>query len=134
MKTITQENDITVFGVKAETFPEGITAAYNKLNEILPDMSGRQVYGLSWMEDDKIIYYAAINESEPGEGDKHGCLTRVLKKGNYISKTINEFMDHIPELGKTFEEMFRTYDYDPEGCCVEYYFNDKDVECRLRLK
>jgi hypothetical protein len=28
----------------------------------------------------------------------------------------------------------RDIDLDPEGYCVEWYFNDRDVKCMIRLK
>jgi predicted transcriptional regulator YdeE len=127
------ENDIPTFYVEADSFPEGIKAAWQKLHEIVKD-NNRQFYGLSQAtKDGKIIYRAATAETTAGEKEKYGCPGYTIRKGKYLSKTIHDFMQHIPEIGQTFQQMLKE-DIDPEGCCVEWYENPKDVRCLARLK
>jgi hypothetical protein len=50
----------------------------------------------------KIIYKAAVEEIYPGEGEQLGCETFVIKKGQYISLYIKDFMKDIPKIGQVF--------------------------------
>ena len=132
METTTFDNDIKVFYVTAKSFPDGIEEAHKKLHELLPSMD-RRYFGVSRPEDGVIVYRAAAEEKEEGEAEKLNLDTLILKKGKYISKTIKDFMQNIPEIGKTFQDLLKNPDIDPEGYCVEWYYNDKDVKCMVRL-
>ena len=97
--------------------------------------TGRKFFGISYLESpSKIIYKAAVEESYPGEGEQLGCETFIIKKGQYISDYIKDFMSDIPKIGHTFQELLADQRIDPNGCCVEEYVNDKDVRCMVRLK
>lgn len=132
METITLENDIKVFYITAESFPEGIGDAYKKLGELIP-LSGRKIFGISRPENGVIVYKAAAEETVEGEAEKLNCDTMIIKKGTYICQTITDFMKDIPAIGETFRKLITNPDVDPEGYCVEWYFNPDDVKCMVRL-
>jgi len=135
MGSIFLEKDIKVFYVTATSFPEGIQGSYQKLHSLIGSPTGRKFFGISYPETpSKIIYKAAVEESYPGEGEKLGCETLVIKKGQYISIYIKDFMKDIPKIGQSFQELLADERIDPKGCCVEEYINDKDVRCMVRLK
>jgi hypothetical protein len=135
MKSIFLEQDIKVFYVTAPSFPDGVQKAYQKLHSLIGSPTGRKFFGISYPEaPSKIIYKAAVEESYPGEGEKLDCETFVIKKGQYISIYIKDFMKDIPKIGQSFQELLAHQGIDPNGCCVEEYVNDKDVRCMVRLK
>lgn len=132
-QTYNVDKDINVICFKADTFPEGIQGAYDRLFS-QPGMSGRKIYGLSRMEDDKIIYYAGAEELPADECKNTGDAVIKIPKGTYTGTIINDFMDNIPEIGKAFEEILALNQYSDDGYCVEWYFNEKDVQCMVRNK
>jgi len=135
MESIFLEQDIKVFYVTATSFPDGIQGAYQKLHSLIGSPAGRRFFGISYPETpSKIIYKAAVEESYSGEGEKLGCETFVIKKGQYTSIYIQDFMKDIPKIGQSFQELLTDERIDPNGCCVEEYVNDKDVRCMVRLK
>jgi hypothetical protein len=127
------DGDITVLCVTATSFPAGVMEAHNKLHALVPFAAGRRFYGLSRPERGVITYNAAAEEMQPGEAESLHCESIVIKKGNYISITIDDFMKDLPAIGKAFQEMLSTPGLDPLGYCVEWYLNDKDVQCMIRL-
>ena len=128
-------NDIKTFYVTATSFPDGIQAAYQKLHSLIGSPVGRRFFGISYPETpSKIIYKAAVEESHPNEGEELGCETFVIKKGQYTSIYIKDFMKDIPRIGQSFQELLADERIDPYGCCVEEYVNDKDVRCMVRFK
>jgi hypothetical protein len=133
METITLDKDIKVFYVTAKSFPDGILEAHQKLHSLVPFTTARKYFGISRPEDGIIVYRAAAEELTPGEAGKFNCDTLVLKKGKYISTTINDYMKDVQSIGRTFKELLSRPDIDPQGYCVEWYFNDKDVKCMVRL-
>jgi hypothetical protein len=135
MDSIFLEQDVKVFYVTATSFPDGIQEAYQKLHSLIGSPAGRQFFGISYPETpSKIIYNAAVEERYSGEGEELGCESFVIKKGQYISIYIKDFMKDIPKIGRSFQELLAGKRIDPIGCCVEEYINDKDVRCMVRLK
>jgi hypothetical protein len=134
METITLDNDIKVFYITAKSFPDGIMAAHKKLHELVPFSTDRKYFGISRPENSVIIYKAAAEEINEGEAVKLNCDTLVLKKGKYICLTINDYIKDIQSIDRSFKKLLSYPGLDPNGYCVEWYLNDKDVKCMIRLK
>ena len=134
METITIDKDIKIMYVQATSFPEGVKAAHEKLHSLFPFSTERKYFGISRPENDGIVYKAAVEEIKDGEAAKFGLPTMVIKKGNYISIVIHDFMKDIPVIGRTFQQLLAHPEIDPDGYCVEWYFNMQDVQCMVRLK
>ena len=129
------DKDIRVFYVPASSFPEGVKEAFEKLHALVPFTSTRKFFGLSQMDSDgRIQYKAAVEEVTPGEGADLGCESLVLKNGRYLTLTIQNFMKDIPAIGRAFQELLQQPGIDLNGYCVEWYFNDDDVKCMIRLE
>lgn len=133
METITLPNDINVFYVRAKSFPAGIAESYEKLHSIVPMSSERKYFGLSRPEDGVIQYKAAAEELNEGEAEKFNCEKLVVKKGKYKSITIKDYTKNISSIGEAFQKILALPGLDPEGYCVEWYLNDKEVICMVRL-
>nr|WP_294794672.1 transcriptional regulator [uncultured Mucilaginibacter sp.] len=135
METTRLENDITGMYVTAESFPAGVLAAHQKLHSLIPFSTERKYFGISRPEGGGgIVYKAAAEVLESGEAEKLNLQTIIIKKGNYISVTLHDYMKDLPAIGNTFQQMIARPDIDSEGYCVEWYLSDKDVQCMVRLK
>ena len=134
METTMLDKDITVFYVTAGTFPSGIMEAHQKLHALVPFSPGRKYFGISRPENGIIVYKAAAEELEAGEGKKLGCENMVLKKGKYISVTIPDYQKNIESIGETFKTLLNQPGIDPKGYCIEWYINPNDVKCMVRLE
>jgi hypothetical protein len=135
MERIKIEKDIKVLYVTAKTFPGGIPDAVAKLHKLFPFSRERRIFGLSCPEDSgEIVYRAAAEEMQEGEAEKLGCETLIIKKGNYISLTVNDFRKDIMLIDTAFKELLKQPGLDPKGYCVEWYATDKEaVKCMIRL-
>ncbi len=51
-----------------------------------------------------------------------------------MSITINDYAKDIMSIDRAFKELLALPDLDPQGYCVEWYYNEKDVKCMIRLK
>jgi hypothetical protein len=133
METIIFNKDIKVLYVPAKTFPDGILEAHKKLHSLIPFSIDRKFFGISRPENGVITYKAAAEEINKGEAETLNSETMILRKGRYASMTIKDFRKDPESIGKTFEKIVAMPDIDPEGYCVEWYFNEKDVRCMVRL-
>ena len=135
MDTITIDHDILLAYVQAFSFPEGVMAAHEQLHVHFPfPGDGRKFFGLSRPEDASAISYKAAAEIR-SEQERHakGLPVLMLKSGNYYSITIRDYMQQIPAIGNTFQQLLSQSGIDPEGYCVELYLNEKDVQCMVRM-
>lgn len=134
MENFFLSEDVKVFCVTAKSFPAGVLAAFQKLHSLVPDSLGRTTFGISHPDKKgNIIYKAASEESFEGESEKLGCERFVIKKGEYISITIKDFMIDTSSIGKAFKELLSDQRIDPNGACVEKYLNASDVQCMVKL-
>jgi hypothetical protein len=134
METIYLENDITIMYVEAATFPNGLPEAYEKLHALLPFGEERKFLSVSRMDENQNIIYRAgaevLHENEAGE---FGLPALTLKKGSYLSITVRNFMEDTSLIGQAFQTLMQDPRIDPEGYCVEWYFNEPDVHCMIRI-
>jgi hypothetical protein len=135
MENYILKEDISLICVTATSFPDGVLAAHEKLHKLFPFSKDRKYYGLSRPnEQHVIIYKAAVEELSAGEAEKLKLEKFILKKGEYISINIINYMEDIPAIGKAFQELLTDPRIDPNGICVEWYVNEKDVKCMIRLQ
>jgi hypothetical protein len=135
MDTTILVNDIKVIYVTAASFPDGVLDAHKKLHSMIPFYTDRKYFGISRPENGKntIIYRAAAEELHPGEAEGLKCETLILKKEKYATITINDFMKDVTGIQKAFQKLLSYPELDPQGYCVEWYINDTDVKCMIRL-
>lgn len=134
MENYILEEDISVMCITATSFPDGVMAAHEKLHALFPFSTERRYYGLSRPnEQHVIIYKTAVEELIPGEAERLNLEKFVLKKGEYISIDIINYMNDIPAIGKAFQELLKDPRIDPNGICVEWYYNKTDIKCMIRI-
>jgi predicted transcriptional regulator YdeE len=135
METFVLDKDIHVCYVKATSFPEGIAAAHEKLHSLAPASGGRKFFGISRPEHGEgIVYKAAAEELFEGELNKHGLESFIIPKGNYLAATLHNYRENMEALGETFQEIIHQDEIDPQGYCIEWYINEEDVKCMVKLQ
>ena len=134
MEKYTLENDIKVLCVTAKSFPEGIVEAHQKMHSLVPLSDDRRYFGISRPnEGGRIVYKAAAEAIDPGEADGFDGETFVIESGRYVSQTVKDFRKDPESIGTVFRDLISRSDIDPNGCCVEWYLNENDVRCMVRL-
>lgn len=129
------DNDIQVFCKTATSFPGGILEAHQSLHRLVSFSPQRQYYGVSRMDKNgDIIYKAAAAELTPGELSQHNLESFTIRKGDYIYIDIKNFMENVPAIGEAFTQLKSDERIDPQGAAVEWYLNDNDVRCMIRLQ
>jgi hypothetical protein len=140
MENFTLDSDITLFCLKAASFPAGIKDAHDKLVLLTKSGIHRNYFGISYLYDDEILYMAGAQLMEKDETIPPGCETYTLKKGNYISIYIRDFAKDISLIENAFKKLLADPGIDENGCCAECYFPEgseantaRDVRCMVRL-
>ncbi|MCK9211650.1 MAG: hypothetical protein M0P61_12500 [Ignavibacteriaceae bacterium] len=133
MEKFMLNNDIKIFCVTAKSFPYGVLEAHQTLHSLAPYTKERKYFGISRPVNGVIVYKSAAEELVKGDLSKHGLEESVIKKGKYVCIIVHNFMENIPAIGKAFDKLTAHPDIDPNGFCIEWYLNKKDVRCMVRL-
>lgn len=128
------EQDIKVFFIQANSFPEGVLEAFQKLHSLIEFPPQRRNFGISRPENGKIIYRVAAEELVEGDLQKHQLTEFIIPKGNYIGKEIKNFRDDLSSIKQTFDLLLANPNIDPNGYCIEEYKGINDVFCMVKLK
>ena len=75
-----------------------------------------------------------LEELHDGEGRTYGCEMYTIPGGEYIAKTIPDFMERIDEIGVTFQHLLAHPQFDGKTPCIEWYKNAHDVICMVKRK
>ncbi len=134
MEKFTLVDDIKVFCETAKSFPDGIMEAHKELESIITFSKQRRYFGISSPNEKGIIIYnAAAEEIYQGEAEELGCESFIIESGQYISLLVEDYLSDIPAIGKAFQLLIAYPGIDPNGYCIEWYLNEKDVRCMVRL-
>jgi predicted transcriptional regulator YdeE len=92
-------------------------------------------YGISYFnKEGNIVYKAAATTSSEEEAKKFGLEYFVIPKGQYLSETLVNWMDQLPNIGNTFSAMMKDERADSTFPCVEWYKSDHEMMCMMRTK
>lgn len=134
MEKFTLEDDIKVFCETAKSFPDGIMEAHKELESIISCSKQRRYFGISSRNAKGIIMYdAAAEEIYQGEAEELGCEKFVIESGQYISLHVENYVGDVSAIVKAFQLLMAYPGIDPQGYCIEWYLNEKDVMCMVRL-
>lgn len=126
--------DILLYTLTATKFPEGILAAFEQLHTLTKIEDPISYYGISYSNTlGGITYKAAVALKTPNTAILE-LETYTLRAGQYIGKEIRNFREHVTDIGKTFQELIQHPEIEKNGCCVEVYYNDKDVRCMVKIE
>jgi len=135
MNNFTLEKDITLMYVTATSFPEGVMAAHQQLHATIAFNNERKYYGISYPDQTgNIIYKAAAEEMYAGEAAEKELETFLVRKGEYASITVANYMNEKAAIGESFQKLLMHPQLDPRGFCLEWYLSKTDVQCMVPLK
>lgn len=126
--------DLKLFYLEADTFPEGIKPAFEKLEKLMPPRQGRQCFGIYLETPEGISYKAAALETEDGEGARLGCKYFIVEKGEYLCQTILDWQSKLDAIGPTFENMLQDKRAAPNTPCIEYYKNMQEMQLLVKTR
>jgi hypothetical protein len=135
MYHISIQDDIQVYCLKARSFPDGVSAVYDRLHTEYPPEGGRSYFGISRpVPDGAITYMAAVKLSDTDGTPSSDYVPFTVLKGRYVAIDISNYMANLPAIGAAFAEMIREPDVAPDGYCLEVYLSPTELTCMVKLK
>jgi hypothetical protein len=133
MKIHTIKEDIRVLCKLVPEFPKGIKEGFDSLIAKF-GQAGRGYYGISYMENNKIIYKVAVSVSAKDDVAKSDLEPFTITKGDYLAETVTDWMPKTDQIKGIFEGLMKDQRFDDNFPCVEWYKDDKEMMCMVRIK
>jgi hypothetical protein len=133
METIKIKENISAFGFRVHTFPNGIKDAFDTLMNLVPDGIDRTYYGISYMNGDEVVYHAAVQELNPGEAERYNCERYTIQKGEYKADRVHQWMKKVHTIKDIFEDMLKDDCPLEDRPAIEWYLNDDEMICMIRV-
>ena len=133
MEKIVLNNRIKTFGKTVTTFPAGISEAFNELMKATGDDTvERDYYGISYMENGKMIYKAVTEEKHDGEAEKFNYPETIIIQGEYYAEPLKDWRNKTECIKDIFEEMMKDEHVDKMKPAIEWYKSNDEMLCMLR--
>lgn len=133
-KVVVKEN-INILCLPAQKFPDTIAETHHQLREMIPHKEGRRFFGLSRPNANGVVGYAAAAEQlETSEADILGLQEYTVPEGTYYCITLSNLSKDTAAISQAFDEILKQPDIDPNGFCLEWYPNETDIHCMVRLR
>jgi Cd2+/Zn2+-exporting ATPase/Cu+-exporting ATPase len=82
--TIVDLPDLRLMVSRADEFPSGLQAAWDRLESRLSSLNGRKFYGVSRYEGSQLAYFAGVEPASDEEVAALGLPTMMIKGGKYL--------------------------------------------------
>ena len=134
METFVIKKNIEAFGFQVKTFPERIGEAFDSLIAMVPEGLNRSYYGISYMtSDNKVVYIAAVEEKTKSEAERNKCERFIIEQGKYLAVSVKYWRKKTDTIKDVFHGIDKEENIDRSKPCVEWYKNDDEMLCMLKL-
>jgi predicted transcriptional regulator YdeE len=131
--TIVDLPDLRLMAVRADEFPSGVKAAWDKLESNLPSLKGRKFYGASRYEGSQMVYFAGVEVVSDAEVTAFGLPTIMVKGGKYARIKLLDWPKHTDEIGQIFGELTQHFAMARNGWALEYYRSQSELHLLVPL-
>jgi hypothetical protein len=126
-------DDLKIYTLTAKSFPEDIGEVHHRLYKLFPPNPPRKYFGISRPENGVIIYKAGSELLLNEVIDLKLVESFTVQKGDYISILIKDFRNNLSQIDTAFKQLTSLKNIDPNGYCIEYYYNSEDVRCMIKV-
>ena len=119
---------------RAETFPDGIQAAWGKLEEMVGSLRGRRFYGITVPEEGELAYYAGVEPRDPDEIAAFGLPTYEIQGGKFARVRLFDWEEYLDEIPSIFGFLMKNYPMQDHGPTIEYYRSQKELHLLVPLE
>ena len=113
--------EVRLLAVRAESFPDGVGAAWERVEGGLPTLRGRKFYGVVYSGPEGVEYYAGVVPEEEGEDERPGLTALIVPGGSYARADLLHWDERREDIGPMVDQMIESVDHDPSRPLLEFY-------------
>jgi hypothetical protein len=99
---------------------------------MLTDGYKRDYFGISYLKDGKVTYFAMAAEKFEGEAQQDNFEKYLLPSGLYLMEEIQEWRSNTASINGVFMEMLKSQKQEQGQPCVEWYLTDTIMRCLIK--
>ncbi|MEI6277825.1 MAG: hypothetical protein WCQ16_00415 [Verrucomicrobiae bacterium] len=111
--TFLDQPALRLISAKAGTFPSGIKDAYATIENRLPTLSGRKMYGLGFRTENGFEYHAGLVPESEREEQEFGFPIIEIPAGPCVSTTLFDWFDNTDQISALIGLMIAHFGTDP---------------------
>lgn len=131
--TITQQPALRLITVKAPSFPEGISAAWQDI-EAKRSIKGRKSYGLICRTETGMEYHAGLVSDGELEERVTGLPVMEVAGGPCARIKLENWSQKKDQIGPAFAQMAAEHEVDPSRPAMEFYRSFAELHLLLPVK
>ena len=131
--TIVDLPNLRLMVTRADEFPAGIKAAWNRLESRLSSPKGRKFYGVTRCEGSQLAYFAGVVAEGDEEVAALGLPTIMVKGGEYARAKLLDWPNHTDQIGQILGELMRDFPMDPNEPTLECYRSQSELHLLIPL-
>lgn len=112
---------------RAEVFPEGIGAAWERLEEKVGSLRGRRFYGVTIPHDGDLIYYAGVEPRTAPDRALADCPQLEIDGGCFARVKVQDWSVRTDEVAGVFDELIASYDVRSNAPAIEFYRSHSEL-------
>lgn len=118
---------IDVITVKADSFPDGLNDAFNKLEGKLSSLKGRKFYGITLSKPEGIEYRACMVPLDDKENTALKLEPYTIPGGKYCRTVMNDWENKTGEIKNVFNKLAESIEIDNSRPQIEFYKSQKEL-------
>lgn len=131
--TIIQQPPLRLITVKAPSFPDGISAAWQEI-ELKRSIKGRKSYGLICSTDAGMEYHAGLVSDGELEERVTGLPVIEVPGGPCARIKLENWNPKKDQIGPSFAQMAAEHEVDPSRPAMEFYRSLSELHLLLPVK
>jgi hypothetical protein len=120
--------ELRLLVAKAEPFPEGVPAAWERVEGGIDSLRGRKFYGVSCAGPQGMEYYAGMVSEDEGEGERLGLSALTVPAGPYARANLMDWEEHRDDIGPMVDQIIESVDHDPSRPVLEFYRSSFELQ------
>jgi hypothetical protein len=121
--------DVKVMCITAESMDK-IKDTFSKLEASLPTIKGRKFYGTFH----RGVYKACVAFQDGDNPAALGLESEIIPGGKFVSGKLDNWAEHIDEIGNWFMTMTKEVNWDESRPSIEYYRSMTELIMYLPVK
>jgi hypothetical protein len=115
----------------AATFPDGIGAAWRRLEAVYPPRKGRRFYGLTRFDAGQLPYFAAVVPPTEQAAAPAGFVRLIMQGGLYARVKLEGWTERTGEFAQVFDYLMERFELSPGGYSVEFYRSQREAHLMI---
>ena len=129
--TLVSREETAVIAMEAATFPDGIGAAWRRLEALYPPRKGRRFYGLTRFDEGQLRYFAAVVPPTEQAAAPAGFVRLTMQGGLYARVKLEGWPERTGEFAQVFDHLMERFELSPGGYSVEFYRSQREAQLMI---